>query len=206
MRVTIMPVGLLGTNCYLLASEAGNCAVIDPGAQPDKIAGMIRAKGFTPKMILVTHGHHDHVGGLKKLLGSFDAPVYIGEGDLDRISGNMISRSVPPEDAQEYVIPGAIALTDGQELVLDELAVKVVTTPGHTPGGVCYLCGEIMFSGDTLFLGDIGRCDLPGGDYGVMKQSLKKLCGLPGDYTVYPGHGEATTLSYERKNNRYINE
>ncbi|MCL2068516.1 MAG: MBL fold metallo-hydrolase, partial [Oscillospiraceae bacterium] len=98
------------------------------------------------------------------------------------------------------------ALNDGDIIEADELSVYVMHTPGHTLGGVCYITGDVIFSGDTLFCGDVGRCDLYGGSYPTMKRSLAKLCELEGDYAVYPGHGQSTTLEYERKNNRYILE
>ena len=207
MKISIMPVGLLGTNCYLLISDKNSCAVIDPGAQPEKIAKVIKDKGLTPRYILLTHGHHDHIGGVKKLLAAFEMPLYIGQGDGELLTDDQKNRAaLRYPNTDEYTINGAQLLEDGQELTLDELTIKVIATPGHTRGGVCFLCKDVIFSGDTLFRDDIGRCDLYGGDYDVMLESLQKLAALPGDYTVYPGHGENTTLEYERKNNRYINE
>lgn len=208
MNVTIIPVGMLGTNCYLLSSEKKNCVIFDPGAQPDKIAGIIEKDGLTPKYILLTHGHHDHIGGVQKLLARFgDCKVYIGEGDKEMLEDTGKSLAISRnETAAEFLIPEAATLKDGQELTLDELTIKVLDTPGHTKGGVSYICGNLLFSGDTLFYGDVGRTDLYGGSYSVLKKSLKKLHDLPGDYCVYPGHGDATTLEYERKNNRYIGE
>lgn len=208
MKITIMPVGLLGTNCYLLASEAGGCAVIDPGAQPEKICGEIAKRGYIPRCILLTHGHHDHIGGVKKLREQYpEVPLYIGAADNELLEDGRGSRILSQKLSQaQYEFGEAELLQDGQELELDELKIRVITTPGHTKGGVCYVCGDTIFSGDTLFLGDVGRTDLYGGDYAVLKSSLQKLAGLPGDYTVYPGHGEHTTLEHERKNNRYINE
>ncbi|MDL2247908.1 MBL fold metallo-hydrolase [Bacteroides sp. OttesenSCG-928-J23] len=207
LKITIMPVGILGTNCYLLSSGEKNCAVIDPGGQADKIKAQLEERGLTPRMILLTHGHHDHFGGLKKLLEYFPVPFYIGKDDAEMLTDDERNRAhfwgLKPE---EYHIEGVTPLEDGQELMLDELTIKVMNTPGHTKGGVCYLVGDVIFSGDTLFRDDIGRCDLYGGDFAVMRQSLQKLRDLPGDYTVYPGHGDSTELARERQYNHYMKE
>lgn len=204
MNVTIMPVGMLGTNCYLLESEGGSCAIIDPGAQPDKISAMLEKSGVQVKYILLTHCHFDHIGGVNKLAARYpEAELYIGAkdretaGDPERCHGDPITGG-----AMERLR----TVSEGQELPLDELTIRVVETPGHTRGGVVYLVEDVMFSGDTLFRAECGRCDLYGGDYEAMKRSLRKLAELPGDYTVYPGHGESSILGWERKNNRYMLE
>lgn len=206
MKITVIPVGMLGTNCYLLASGKGGCAVIDPGAQGEKIADVIKEQKLIPKYILLTHGHHDHIGAVKELQALYpEAKLYIGERDVELIADPQKSHASTFGNPK-YLITTATPLHEGEELELDDLTIRVVETPGHTRGGVCFLVEDVMFSGDTLFLDDIGRCDLYGGDYGVMKKTLKKLAALPGNYTVYPGHGDATNLDYERRNNRYINE
>ncbi len=206
MNLTILPVGLIGANCYFAAAGTGNCAVIDPGAQPEKLIAALREKKLTPKRILITHGHHDHIGGLRRLLAEYpDAALHIGEGDLDALESPEKSlATMRGREAAEYVIPGGQAVHEGDVLPLDELEFKVLETPGHTPGGVIYLCGDILFAGDTLFYENCGRCDLPGGDFEVMKKTLNRLAALEGDYTVYPGHERSTTLEHERANNPYI--
>lgn len=208
MNVTIVPVGMLGTNCYLLASAGKGCAIIDPGAQADKIAGIIDKAGLSPRYILLTHGHHDHIGAVKRLAARFpEVKIYIGENDMEMLlDGNKSLAIMRSENANEFIIDNAGTLTDGQEVALDELTIRVLDTPGHTRGGVSYLCEDALFAGDTLFRGNVGRTDLYGGSYEVLLASLKKLAGLAGDYTVYPGHGDATTLEQERKHNPYIAE
>ena len=207
MNVTIIPVGMLGTNCYLLASRAGSCALIDPGAQPEKITDILEEKEYTLRYILLTHGHWDHLGAVKKLMEKFPGvPCYIGAEDKELLTDpEKSSRMARAQDWETLHIPDAKELGDGDKLELDELTLEVIETPGHSKGSVCYLCENIIFSGDTLFLENCGRCDLYGGDFGVMKKSLKRLAGLSGEYTVYPGHGEATSLSHERAHNPYIN-
>ena len=208
MKLFNVPVGTLGTNCYILASETGNCIVIDPGAQAEKLLKFIRDNKLTIKKILLTHGHHDHVGAVKALLESDELlNAYIGERDLEMLTDPQQTFAVlQMPEAPDYIAPRTKTLADGDEIVVDELKIKVVTTPGHTHGCVCYIIGDIIFAGDTVFLNDIGRCDLYNSDYSAMKRSLLKLCALPGNYTVYPGHGSSTTLEYERKNNMYIAE
>lgn len=206
MTVTTMPVGMLGTNCYLIESEALGCAVVDPGAQPDKIIAVIKERGLTPRYILLTHGHHDHIGGVKKLMAAYpEALLYIGEGDMEMLGDTQKSLAIfRVEDDSDYVIGGVNPLREGDSLVLDELEIKVLDTPGHTKGGVTYRCGEALFAGDTLFYEDVGRTDLYGGDFQVLLASLAKLAALEGEYVVYPGHGEATSLNHERQYNSYI--
>lgn len=206
MNITVIPVGTLGTNCYLLASKEGNCAVIDPGAQPDKIEDAIRQKGLTPRYILLTHGHHDHIGGVKKLMTAFEPVLAIGARDMELLTDSRKSLAAAKYNKlDDFMLENARALEDGEELELDELLIRILETPGHTKGGVVYLCEDVIFSGDTLFAGDVGRCDLYGGDYPTMKRSLARLRDLVGDYRVFPGHGPSTTLEEERKNNPYVN-
>ncbi len=205
MKVIIAPVGTLGTNCYIVSSEQGSCFVVDPGAQPEKLAGILEEHHLTPKYILLTHGHHDHIGGVKGLMRKFpDAVLYIGENDKEMLEDATKSYANRWENGEDFRISGAQTLKEGDTLEVDELTIAVLDTPGHTKGGVCYLCGDVIFSGDTLFRGDIGRCDLYGGNFEVMKQSLAKLAALEGDYTVYPGHDASTTLDYERAYNPYL--
>lgn len=208
MDIIIMPVGVLGTNCYIVGSNAKGCAIIDPGAQPEKIVEEIAKAELTPRCILLTHGHHDHIGGVKKLTTTYpDIKVYIGEDDLEMLGDGDKSlamfRNATPD---EFIIKDAESLKDGQEIEVDELKFRVLATPGHTKGGVCFTCRDVLFSGDTLFRGDVGRTDLYGGDYDVLLKSLKKIYELEGDYVVYPGHGDYSSLEFERKSNRYMAE
>ena len=208
MNIANIPVGFLGTNCYIVSVDSGACAVIDPGAQPEKIITYLDGKGLKAEYILLTHGHHDHIGGVKKLMEAYpDAKLRIGENDIEMLDDTKKSLALDRYDESEhFLLEKAEPLHDGDELTLGDLTIRVVATPGHTKGGVCYVCDDAIFSGDTLFRGDVGRCDLYGGNYGALKESLKKLTELDGDYAVYPGHGADSTLDYERKNNMYIAE
>ena len=206
MNVITIPVGIYSTNCYILASNEKSCAVIDPGANAPKIAEIIREKGYTLKHILLTHGHWDHTGAIKGLLAQFaGVDFYVGEQDLELLEDAEKSWAAYRGFSQEdYFIPGGKPLSEGDTFTLDDLTVSVTCTPGHTFGSVCYICRDVIFSGDTLFYENIGRCDLYGGDFGVMKKSIAKLAALGGQYTVYPGHGQSTTLDHERKHNPYF--
>ncbi len=205
MKVIIAPVGTLGTNCYIVGSESGDAFVVDPGAQPEKLAGILTEQNLTLKYILLTHGHYDHIGGVKALMEKFpDVTLHIGENDQEMLEDASKSYANRWDDGEDHRILGAQTLKEGDTLEVGDLTINVLDTPGHTKGGVCYLCGDVIFSGDTLFRGDIGRCDLYGGNFDVMKQSLAKLVALEGDYTVYPGHEQSTTLDYERAYNPYL--
>lgn len=204
MKIEKMPVGIIYTNCYIFSTDQKNAAVVDPGGNAERILAYLEQNGLTLSMILLTHGHHDHVAAVWELREKTGAPLYIQQEDGEMLQdAKLLFCSSEPYFSFTPITDYTI-LHDGDELELDELNIRVVHTPGHTKGSSVYLVGESMFSGDTLFARNIGRCDLYGGDYNVMKQSLKKLAELEGDYTVYPGHGENTTLGEERRHNVYM--
>ncbi len=189
-----LALGAYQTNCYLVWGENANtCVVIDPGYETDTVLAEVKKLGKEIAAILLTHGHFDHVGGVKEIAAETDCPVYLCEADL----------SMPPQ-----MTAGPLYYTntyaEGDFLELAGLSFKVLHTPGHTPGSVCLQCENVLFSGDTLFWGSCGRTDLPGGSWSTIRVSLKRLADLPGDYEVYPGHGDFTTLSFERKMNPYM--
>lgn len=192
MKVHTLPLGSYQTNTYILQNE-NHCVIIDPGYEPDMILAFLQAHGLTADAILLTHGHFDHVGGVRQLAADLECPVYIHEADL----------SLPPQ-----LTAGMLYYTDlyteGDQLLLAGLSIRVMHTPGHTPGSVCLLCDDVMFSGDTLFSGSCGRTDLPGGSWTTIAQSLKRLAALKKNYRVYPGHAEPTTLDAEKKYNPYL--
>ena len=189
-----LALGAYQTNCYLVWGENANtCVVIDPGYEPDTVLAEVKKLGKEIAAILLTHGHFDHVGGVKEIAAETECPVYLCEADL----------SMPPQ-----MTAGPLYYTntyaEGDFVELAGLSFKVLHTPGHTPGSVCLQCENVLFSGDTLFWGSCGRTDLPGGSWSTIRVSLKRLADLPGDYEVYPGHGDFTTLSFERKMNPYM--
>ncbi len=205
MKVYTMPVGTMGTNCYI-AADGDICAVIDPGFQAEKLISFLREHKLRPEYILLTHGHYDHIGAVRALRDAFGCKLAIGRGDeemlADRKKSLAIMRGMTDED---YILTPDERLDEGGKVTVGGMTFEVIDTPGHTAGGVTYRCGDVLFTGDTLFAGDIGRIDLYGGDYGEMMASLQKLSKLEGDYRVLPGHGPETTLARERRSNPYIN-
>ena len=189
-----LALGAYQTNCYLVWGEdSPSCVVIDPGYEPDTVLEEAGKLGKRITAILLTHGHFDHVGGVKELAAETGCKVYLCDADL----------SMPRQ-----MTAGPLYYTDiyGEGSFVEEadLSFKVLHTPGHTPGSVCPMCENVIFSGDTLFWGSCGRTDLPGGNWATIRKSLQRLAELPGDYDVYPGHGDATKLSFERKMNPYM--
>lgn len=196
MLVKTLPVGHLGTNCYVVTDEETlNCAVIDPGDESNTIMDYIEDNKLKCKLILITHGHFDHVGAVLPLAEETGAVVYMNKKDDARYANDPFMAFALPEGGEFY--------DDGDVVELDSLRFEVIATPGHTKGGVSLRCGEALFTGDTLFRGSCGRTDFPGGDMDKQLLSLKRLCQLPGDYEVYPGHMEETTLERERQFNYY---
>jgi len=197
MLIKTLVVGHLETNCYVVTDENTlECAVIDPGAESNTILDYMEDNHLKCKAILVTHVHFDHVTALPKVYEETGAQVYICKKDLDSIDSPLKKSGRLPENVIYY--------KDGDEVKISSLVFRVMETPGHTPGGVSLICGDAIFSGDTLFAGSCGRTDFPGGNMMEELASLKKLAELPGDYEVYPGHADATRLSLERVYNPYM--
>ncbi len=190
-------------NCYVVQSREGNAFLVDPGAEAGEIIRYLREHQVNPKMILLTHGHFDHIGAVKELQKEYPGlPVYISQADQELLAGDDKTGALGRRfihNMEPYTFPVDGFLREGEDLALDELTVKVMATPGHTKGSVCLLCGSTMFSGDTLFLHDCGRTDLYGGSFPEICTSLRKLAALTGDYTVRPGHGEMTSIDDERE-------
>lgn len=180
----------LYTNCFLLVGDKGHAVAVDPAADAARFTEALEQEGGTLTHIFLTHGHHDHIGSVEPLRAKYGAKVYIAKPDADQFGIK----------ADEF-------FTDGQELAVDDMSFKVITTPGHTPGSVCIACGDLLFTGDTLFAGDIGRTDFPGGSMEQMKKSLAKLRdGIAEDLQVLPGHEEFSSMDNEKKNNPYMKQ
>ena len=195
MNMITTPLGAYQTNCYILWSEGSDkCVVIDPGYQPDTVLLKAKSLNKTIEAILLTHGHFDHVGAVKELVAETGCEVYIhaAEAALPPMmtAGELYFTRTYAEGDTICPIPG--------------LELTVLHTPGHTPGSVCLLMQDQMFSGDTLFAGSCGRVDFPGGNPQEMLRSLRRLASLEADYRVHPGHGESTTLAEEKRHNPYM--
>ena len=193
MNLQKLTLGLFQTNTYIL-SNGTEAAVIDPGYEPDTILDRAAQMGLTIKAVLLTHGHFDHVGAVKELVAETGCEVYIHAAEA----------TLPPMmTAGELYYTRTYA--EGDTITpISGVELKVLHTPGHTPGSVCLLWGDQMFSGDTLFEGSCGRVDFPGGDPQEMLKSLRRLASLQAEYQVHPGHGESTTLNREKGYNPYL--
>jgi len=212
------PAGPWGTNCYVAATGPGTeCVVIDPGKDAaDGVAEVVREHNLKPVAVLVTHGHVDHMWCVAPVSGAYDATAWIHPRDRHLLSDPMAGMS-PETSAMlggkyEFVEPDRVEeLTDAQTLELAGLSFLVDHTPGHTEGSVTFRTpyegdvSEVMFSGDLLFAGSIGRTDLPGGDHPTMLRSLRdKVLTLRDDIVVLPGHGEQTSIARERATNPFL--
>lgn len=196
MLIKTIPVGQLETNCYVVTDENTlDCAVIDPGDDSTFILDYLEDNRLRCKAILITHAHSDHVGAVRAVQGATGAVVYMHQQDDDKVRRIGSMRFTLPENGVYY--------KEGDVVEVGGLRFDVIETPGHTPGGVTLRCENALFTGDTLFRGSCGRTDLPGGDMDEELRSLKKLCELEGDYEVYPGHMDSSTLARERMFNYY---
>ncbi|NBI10823.1 MBL fold metallo-hydrolase [Colidextribacter sp. OB.20] len=196
MRVKMMQVGPIGTNCYIL-EEDKKIAVIDPGDEAERILSVLKETEGAVEYILLTHGHYDHTTAVPELHEALpEAKIYIHRADANG-AGNTLF----PLAGQ---VEGLLFYGEGDALPLGSLTVEVLHTPGHSPGSVTLKAGEALFTGDTLFAGSMGRTDLPGGDEGEIMASLKRLGGLEGNFHVLPGHMGASELDRERRSNPYL--
>lgn len=204
MIIEKLVVGPLATNCYIVGDDStGTGVIIDPGADEKRIIKKVDDLRLDIKLVLLTHGHVDHTGALKNLQKVINADVAVHTDDADlagyRSSGSIFGLfypSPPPPDR---------LLKDNEILDIGHMHFRVIHTPGHTPGGICLLVNSALFSGDTLFKFGIGRSDLPGGDHILLIESIRnRLLILSDEITVYPGHGENTTIAGERDCNPFL--
>jgi hydroxyacylglutathione hydrolase len=194
MKIAVMQLGSYGTNCYIVWDETTkNAAVIDPGDQSAQVQQALDKEGLHLQMILLTHAHFDHIGAVEALQQASGCKVYVHRAE-ETLPLEMTGVPLHPTDYYE----------DGDTVSLDSITFRVLHTPGHTPGSVCLIADDVMFSGDTLFAGSCGRTDFPGSSWMQMESSLRRLHDLPGDYTVLPGHMGSSTLDRERKANFFM--
>lgn len=204
MLIASKVVGPVQTNCYLLGDEATkHAALIDPGDRGSALVSWAQESGYQITMILLTHGHFDHISGVKDAQDTLSAmgvevPVYVHKADYPLAPCGFF------DNVTLSNVKNVHFYDEGDTVTLDSLSIQVLYTPGHTQGGVCLVAENVIFSGDTLFCGSCGRTDFPGSSSAEIIKSLKKLSELPGDYQVCPGHDQRTTLNQERAWNPYM--
>lgn len=208
IKIYDIPVGVLRTNCYIIhKKDSKDAIIVDPGNLANHIIEFVEEKDLNLKGIFITHGHFDHIGAVNSLKEKYRLDVYIGEDDKELISdleqncANMFHR--------DCIVVADEILKDGQIVSIAGLTFKVINTPGHTKGSVCFYFEDekVLLSGDTLFRDGMGRTDFPSGSASKIIHSIKeRLFVLDDDVLVLTGHGESTTIGYERENNIYVNE
>ena len=207
MKIEKFVLGPVGTNCYIVRNdETKECFLVDLAACPPELISHIRGAGLSVKAVLLTHGHFDHIMGLDRFSEEFPVPVYACEDERELLSDPRLNSSLSMI-GQRYAFDGAQYVKDSDVLDIAGMKIRVVATPGHTSGGCCYYIEEegVLFSGDTLFHGSIGRTDLPTGSMSLLVRSVQeKLFVLPDETKVYPGHMEETTIGYEKKYNPFF--
>jgi glyoxylase-like metal-dependent hydrolase (beta-lactamase superfamily II) len=205
MRYKIIILGALETNCFLVYSEdTRECAIVDPGSEPEKIFPVIAEEELRPVAIVNTHGHVDHIGANRDMKDKFGVPLLIHPGDKDllgKVQSLELSLLLGAKDSPPCDRP----IGDGDTIAVGSGALRVLHTPGHTPGSVCLLGDGFLISGDTLFFEGVGRTDLPGGNQRQLERSIReKIMTLPDDIVVLPGHGPLTTIGQERQNDAFL--
>ncbi|MBP5529601.1 MAG: MBL fold metallo-hydrolase [Lachnospiraceae bacterium] len=202
IKVGCLTLGMLENNTYFLHKEGEyDCIIIDPARDGEMIVTKLREKGLTIKAIFLTHAHFDHILGVEGIRKLTNAPIYGGKDDVEGFLDPSINQSVKIN--RQISIRLDHELEDGDEITVGNMTCKVIATPGHTPGGVCFYFKEdnILFSGDTLFFETYGRTDFENGSAGDMQRSVQRLLELPEETKVYPGHNDFTTIEHERKYN-----
>jgi hydroxyacylglutathione hydrolase len=204
MEILCVPVGPLQANCYLVWDEANAACAVDPGGEPERLARLVEKRGLRLEAVLVTHGHFDHVEGVKGLAEATGARVYCSAQVQPVLSGSQgcSATGYPVPSLGEPVIE---VVDDGTKVVVGSITATVIATPGHTPGDVTYEIGGGLFCGDLLFRRSVGRTDFPGGNFAQLLGSVARLVKLyPSETSVYPGHMESTTLGEELAHNPFL--
>ncbi len=205
MQVRKIPTNGFAANTWLVFDEESReTAVIDPAADAVSIMEHLEKENLTLTMILLTHGHFDHIYAADSLRDASGAPLLIHQKDAEMLTDAFANASAVFFGKGETYRPAERLLKGGDALPLGKSIITVRHTPGHTPGSVSFVLPGVIFTGDTLFDGSVGRTDLPGGDAAALRESLRRIAYMPGEYTLYPGHGEITALETQRKTNPFL--
>jgi hydroxyacylglutathione hydrolase len=206
-KVKRLVLGQLAVNCYILAADKANI-IIDAGAEPEIIERYLKDEKINPDFLLNTHGHYDHIGAVAEIVSNHKIPFYIHKSEeflITDIEKNLSSFF----EKKGLILKTYNLIDDKNSSFFDKYGLRIIHTPGHTPGSIIIAYQDLLFTGDLLFKGSIGRTDLPGGSSDVIKKSLaslKNLKSLNSEFKVLPGHGESSTLGYEFKNNYFLTD
>lgn len=201
MDYKLISTGMLGENCYLIYNT-DKCVIADPGDEKDKIINAIDEMSLTPLAVILTHGHFDHVGASSALSDKYDIPVYISEKDYNYMTSERESVFYIKEPVNKEKVK---FIKENDVLKIGDMEFKIMETPGHSKGSVCYFSENLMISGDLIFRDSIGRTDLEGGSFEEMRETFTdKIFPIENNFTVLTGHGDTTTLEFEKKYNQYM--
>lgn len=207
MKIRSFTVGRMAAQCYIVSDEESNTAfMIDPGDNADYLLERLSEQSAELKYVILTHGHFDHVMAADEILKNTRAKLVVCDNEVPALTDPELGGFNSFGIGKFVPLRADIVVSDGDKLDFAGHEIEFLNTPGHTKGSMCIKMGDVIFTGDTLFAGTCGRCDFAGGDYREMLDSLKRLAELSGEYTVYPGHGEATKMSIERQYNPYMRE
>lgn len=204
MQVHRLVLGALDTNCYVVSDEGGAALVVDPADDANAIVDYLQSRNLVVHAVVLTHAHFDHMLAAETISHVLAVPLYVGRGDAAAMTDPLRNLSGLFGMSHPVAVTDFSLLQEGESLSVGRMTFTVMETPGHTPGCICLLGNGLLFAGDTLFRGSIGRLDFPGGDELAMLGSLQRLKKLPAETTVYPGHGPDTTIGCERDHNPYL--
>ncbi|WP_100331559.1 MBL fold metallo-hydrolase [Bacillus xiapuensis] len=208
MNWTQLPLGILQTNCYVLANDQQECVIFDPGSDGRRVIEWLKANSLTPLAILLTHAHFDHIGAVDDVRNAFRIPVYLHKEEEGWMENPQLNGSAFFRMGKVTQKPADYYLTDEKSLSIGGFHFRLLHTPGHSPGSISYYFaeGNVVFAGDTLFMGSIGRTDLHRGNHDQLIESIHQhLLTLPEETVVLPGHGPATAIGAEMESNPFLN-